>query len=493
MNLKESFVYKNASLILPRILLVLSLYIIYCIIRDIRETVVLSANSAGAEVIPFLKFWAMLPSAIIITGLFTRLSRRFNSEKATYIIMGSFLAYFFCFAFFIFPNLEAWCFLDLSERMMNYLPSGFAGMVNMICNWPISVFYVLSGLWATIVVALLFWGIINQVSTPEHASSSYGILKIGGTLSASVAGVLATLLRQDTFTELLPFGKTAWEQTLMKETLFVMLLGCLSFYLFRMIYNSANAAVDANGGNKKNLEFSLRKSIRYILQSRYLTCMAILVFGFTFIYDLSDVLWKAQIRKAFDNPNEIMGYLNKITFILGLISLAATIISPWIISRFGWKTLAIITPITILVSSAGFFIFLLWEGSLNTYSMHLFGMSALSFSVFLGALQSCLGRAAKYSVFDVSKEIAFTPLDLELRWNGKAAIDGLGNDVARVGAASVHQVAIIFFGSIFFSAPFIAALIIGYLLVWLGAVNYIGEQYNKMTGRVDLEVTEEAC
>lgn len=481
---------KEIKVVLPRFLLMLFLYIIYCIIRDLRESVILSSNASGAEVIPFLKLWAMLPAAIFFTALFSKLSNRFGTEVSTYLICSAYLAYFIIFAFWIFPQLEQFILSDLSVTLKKSLPSGFYGFVDMICNWPLSIFYVLSGTWATIVVSLLYWGCINQISSPKEASSSYGILKIGGTLSAVLAGLLASFFQQSQYNPRLPFGKNAWEQTIMNETALVGLLGISSLFLFRLIYCSGNKTETIK---KKKLSFSLTKSLSVLAQSRYLVCIAVLVFGFTFIYDLCDVLWKAQLKAALEDPNLIMQYLNKITMIIGTVSIVATLCSSMIIEKFGWKTLAIITPLTVLFSGFGFFVLLLASKTLDPYCMSFFGMSSVALSIFMGALQSCLGRAAKYSVFDVSKEIAFTPLDSEESWNGKTAIDGIGNDVARVSAASVHQVAIIAFGNIMFSAPAVVGIILMYLLLWIWAVDDAAKTFDHLTGKkTSPQILEEA-
>lgn len=466
---------------LPRFLLMLFLYVIYCVIRDLRESIVLSSNASGAEVIPFLKLWVMLPSAIFFTSFFAKLSSRYGTEKSTYIICSIFLLYFLLFAFWLFPSLDDYILKDLSLSLKQRLPSGLYGLVDMICNWPISIFYILSGMWATIIVSLLFWGCINQISCPKEASNSYGILKIGGTLSAIVAGLAASFFQQSTFNPRLPFGKTAWEQTIMNETLLVSVLGLSSLALFRLIYSQASKKHTET--TKKNIQFSFIKSLSYVAKSRYLLCIAVLVFGFTFIYDLCDVLWKAQLKTALEDPNQIMQYLNHVTMTIGAVSVVATLCSSWIIHQFGWKTLAMITPLTVLFSSAGFFTLLLFGNQLNPFCLSFFGSSALHLSIFLGALQSCLGRAAKYSVFDVSKEIAFTPLDLEQKWKAKTAIDGIGNDLARVSAASVHQTAIIAFGNLMFSAPAVVGIIIAYLVVWIYCVNDASKTFDQLTGR----------
>ena len=71
----------------------------YNVLRNLKDTVILTAKHSGAEVIPFLKVWGMLPGVFLATWVYTRLSRYFTREKVFYIIISAFLAYFLLFAF----------------------------------------------------------------------------------------------------------------------------------------------------------------------------------------------------------------------------------------------------------------------------------------------------------------------------------------------------------------------------------------------------------
>lgn len=50
------------------------------------------------------------------------------------------------------------------------------------------------------------------------------------------------------------------------------------------------------------------------------------------------------------------------------------------------------------------------------------------------------GRAAKYSLFDPSKEMVFITMNKDEKEAGKAAVDVLGNQIGKTGGSWVMQV-----------------------------------------------------
>ena len=78
----------------------------YSILKNLKDALVVTAEGSGAEIIPFLKVWVMLPCAVLITFLYSRLGAKFSSEKVFYIIVGLFLVYFLGFITLLYPYRE---------------------------------------------------------------------------------------------------------------------------------------------------------------------------------------------------------------------------------------------------------------------------------------------------------------------------------------------------------------------------------------------------
>lgn len=131
-----------------------------------------------------------------------------------------------------------------------------------------------------------------------------------------------------------------------------------------------------------------------------------------------------------------------------------------------------------LLTGGAFFCILLFENlGLSTIAL-LFGITPLTMSVFFGALQNCLARASKYTLFDATKEISFIPLSRECKLKGKAAIDGVGSRLGKSGGSFIHQGLLMIFATVSASTPYIACIFFVVMGVWVLATVSLGKQFN---------------
>jgi len=473
--------------VVSMLVLLFLLCICYSILRTLKDTVILTAKESGAEAIPFLKVWGMLPGAFLMTWFYTRLSRWFSRDKVFYIMVSFFLSYFLLFAFVLYPNNERLHFHQLGDWLTTYLPGGFKGMIALVRNWTFTSFYVISELWAVMVLTVLYWGYINEISGVSQAKRTYGILNIGSNVAPILGGGLGLLFSQHISFGFFEGAADAWGQTLKQLICLVTILGCSAIGVFYWIQRSINQEEDAKvadnqGSCKPQKErLSMRESIRYISKSPYLLCLAIVVLGYNISINLTDVLWKEQLKRFFTDPNEMLAHMNQITMGIGVFATIGGLFFAFMVHRWGWTFPAILTPVIMLVLAIGFFSFLFFENILSSLAVSFFGLSSLACTVYFGSMQNCLSKAGKYSVFDASKELAFLPLDAEARLKGKAAIDGLGAGIGKSGASLTYQGFIIIMGSVALSTPYVAMILVLVLSAWIYSVVFIGKQFKQIS------------
>jgi AAA family ATP:ADP antiporter len=226
------------------------------------------------------------------------------------------------------------------------------------------------------------------------------------------------------------------------------------------------------------MQMSMRKNFSYLAQSKYLICIALIVFTYNVAINLIEVVWKNQINQLYPNPSEYNVYMGKVMTFMGIIAtLTSVFITGNVIRRFSWTTSAMIPPAIMLVTGLGFFLFVLLQHSNLPWISTLIGTTPLVMSVFLGSIQNCLSRASKYTLFDATKEISFIPLSNESKLKGKAAIDGVGSRLGKSGGAVIHQGLLLIFSTVATSTPYVAAIFLGIVAIWICAVHSLGKQF----------------
>jgi AAA family ATP:ADP antiporter len=195
--------------------------------------------------------------------------------------------------------------------------------------------------------------------------------------------------------------------------------------------------------------------------------------------NLVEVTWKSKIKAQFPNPNDYSAFMGDFSSCTGLVTFGMMLLSRVIFRKFGWGVAAQITPIVLLITGVAFFGLLLFGGPIAPWLASV-GMTPLLAAVYVGALQNIFSKSAKYSLFDPCKEMAYIPLDEETKTKGKAAIDVVCNPLGKSGGAAIQQVLIIVFGSLANSTPYLGGILLGIVLLWIGAARSLDKQFAPM-------------
>lgn len=483
--------------LVPMFALFFLISFVYNVLRCMKVTLVVTAEGSGAEVIPFLKVWAVLPGAILLTYIYTELARRFTREQVFYTILSLFLGFFILFMMVLHPHRESLELTTFTEFLQSKLPSwkGLNGFFAIIRHWHLSLFYVLSELWSAVVLSMLFWGFANEVTSVDEAKRFYAIFALGANSSGIFSGQCAQFLTLKEYQPNLPFGNNAWEQSLFLQLSAVLFLGLVIICLYRFVNQSivqpeqksfrvSKARDSAQEKEMKNL--SLIDCFSHLIKSPYMLYITILVVAYNIVYNLADVLWTEQVRHLKPNAEEFNIYINNIASLTGVFAtISALLLSGNVIRKYGWTATAMITPLIWLVTSFGFLGCLLFINAISfTEMMAAFvGIPVANLALFFGSAQICLGRAAKYTVFDESKEIAFIPLPKEDQRRGKAVVDGIASRFGKSGGSLIIQILLIVCGELMLTIPYIAGIFVVVMALWILAVRGLGKMASQTIDR----------
>lgn len=469
---------------IPMLLISFLICFNYYLLRIVKDAMLITAPESGAEALPFIKVWAILPMALLMTFIFTRFSNLLNRRTIFYAMIWFYIGYFVLFTLVLYPNRDALHphgFADMLEAM---LPKGFRGMIALIRNWTFTTFYVMSEMWSTMIMTVLFWGFANDVTSVKDAKRFYGLFGVGTNLSGVCAGIVAASLSSHIFNPLLPFGNNAWDQSVTFMNLIVIGVGlaCMALYWWLNAQGLGYTPETLKAHKEAPVKMGIRKNFSYLAKSKYLTCIAILVVTYNIVINLAEVAWKDQVKQLYPQPADFNAYMAGVNLWIALIAaLISLFIAGNVIRAMGWTKSALISPVLTLVTGVLFFTALIVPKEQLLGFCVTLGTSPVALAVLLGSLQNCLLRGTKYSLVDATKELAFIPLNHESKMKGKAAIDGVGSRLGKSGGALMYQFLLISFGTIMGSIHIVAILLFVAIGGWIFAVRVLGKQFNQLT------------
>lgn len=478
--------------LLPMFLMFFCISFNYTILRDTKDTLIVTA--AGAEAIPFLKSFGVVPAAVIFMLIYAKLSNVLSRENLFYATLLPFIIFFGLFAFVMYPARESLLPTESAEALKAYLPGGWSGLAAAYHNWMYSLFYILAELWGSVVLSLLFWGFANQITRVTEAKRFYSLFGLGANLALLVSGpaiVYVSDIRRH-----LPPDVDAWQVSLN----YLMAMVVIAGFLIMAVYWWINRYVltdtrfyDPNQekapGKKKKTKMSIGDSFKFIFTSKYILCLATLVIAYGISINLVEVTWKSQVKMQYPNYNDYSTFMGKFSFWTGAVTILMMLfVGGNVLRHKGWSFAALITPVVLLITGIGFFSFVVFRDHLGGYIAAL-GTTPLFLAVLFGAIQNIMSKSAKYSLFDPTKEMAYIPLDDESKVKGKAAVDVVGARLGKSGG-SIIQLGLLTFGTLATITPYIGAILMFIIAAWIFAARSLGKQFNKLTADQNIPPTQ---
>jgi len=378
----------------------------------------------------------------------------------------------------------------LADQMQAALPNGFSGLVAIFRNWTFALFYIMSELWGSMALSLLFWGFANDTTRVSESKRFYAMFGIGANLAMLPSGQLIKYFAN--FRTHLGEGVDAFGVTLNYLTLLVIGAGLFTMGIYWWM--NKNVLTDSRFFDpsevkkaKKKPKMPLKESFAYLMKSKYLLCLAILVIGYGVAIQLVEVTWKNQLKLQYPNGNDyvsFMGTFSQFTAILTLFMML--FVGGNVIRRFGWGKGALTTPVVLLVTGVAFFAFVIFKDQLGGM-VAAFGTTPLMLAVIFGTAQNIASKSTKYSLFDPTKEMAYIPLDQESKVKGKAAIDVVGARFGKAGGALINQGLIIVTGNVLLIAPYVAGIMLFVLAAWILAAKALNKQFLSLTATREKE------
>jgi ATP:ADP antiporter, AAA family len=363
----------------------------YHILKILKDTLVITSSSLNVKIIPYLKIMLVPPITIIAMTVFSRSLNRFKKENIFYSIVIAFLLYFLIFTI----NLSYYKNL-----------------------WNSILFYLTSELWGILLLAVAFWGIVNELYTHQEAKKYYGFFSIAMNFALILAGQIVVF-----------FSKRS--HSLISLMFIVITICCSILIIFTKLIHYFETKPMSNLQNQtESTTLSFVNSLKHFIKSHYLICLGIIVFSYNMAVVLIDIVWKNYVFQRFPRFDDFNAFTGNITSIVGVLSIVVFLFSGFIIKYCRWSVAALITPYALLLVNLSLFI------CLRQYNYLV---------ILLGIMHNCIATTFKYSFVDPTKELALVAITTESKRKGKIIIDGICSKLGKAMGALFY----IFLFSIF--------------------------------------------
>ncbi|MCB1136342.1 MAG: hypothetical protein KDK78_08750, partial [Chlamydiia bacterium] len=381
-----------------------------------RDTLVVTHPDVGAQLIPFLKTWALIPCSILFIRALLALRARCTFRSTYTWITLAFLAFF---------TLYVLVLGKLPPTAELPLPDILRGPGLMIQYWTISLFYVVSDLWTIIMLSMLFWTYVGELLSLDQAKRFFPYYSLDpcGILIGPVVTVALYL------------ANGSWEGQLELLLGLVCALGLLQIQLFRKLCQHSDQE-PALSKKKKGMAWT---DMIDMARNPFLGSLALTVFLFEFTDNLFDVLWKGTLGSYVESSQQFSTYLANTTSAAGILCTGvALVFSKKILERYSWFQAAVTIPLLLALLTAAFSA-AYFSPKLAAQVGALWGQSALGVAVFIGAVHSCLMAVAKQTLFDNTRDLAFQVCRTDERAAARGFADAFATRLGKSTSSLAHQ------------------------------------------------------
>jgi AAA family ATP:ADP antiporter len=476
---------KEIKKVLPLALIMFFVLFNYTILRDVKDALLLTAHGCGSESFAFLKTWGTLPFVILLMGFYGKLATMLSKPALFRTTICFFLGFFVILGYLVLPNTQL---LHASPEWIDAMAIAYPNIryiTALIGNWSFALFYIFAELWGTIGLSVIFWQLANEITKVSEAKRIYPLFGLVANFGVILSGQLLVLLTNKHSHVL--SNQERWGKILNWIILCLLVAFCTILYLHNWIQN--NVLTDKNlynpeeiGSKKKSkIKLTFSESIKIVFRSKYLGFITLLLLGYGMTINFVEVTFKSQVKVLFENnTSDITKFYGWYSTVTGVAAVFLMIIGANMTRKFSWKTCALVTPLVTLVTGSAFFLLILFRQEASVL-LSAFNISPVALAVFIGAGLVVLTKGAKYSIFDPTKEMAYIPLDDQIKTQGKAAVDGVGGRLGKSGGGIIQQMFFIIspVATQMTIAPYLGIILVVVSVMWVYSVLGLSKLYEQ--------------
>ncbi|MCH1429400.1 MAG: NTP/NDP exchange transporter [Chlamydiales bacterium] len=471
---------------LPMAFMMMFILFNYTIMRDTKDTLV--RTSIGSEAFSFLKLFGTLPFAVLFMLFYSKLSNLLNKTALFHVTFGIFVGFFAIFGFVLYPY-SAHFHPDPAWISALQAKTSIANIkIALACygKWSYSLFYIMSELFGTAGISLLFWRFANDVVSRKKGETTrfYPLFGMVANVALMVSG--KAIQEFSKVPKVMPDGSDPFIIAMKKMSIALIVCGLLTMVLYQWlqsILKDPRFAADTEAPKKKKKpQLSVWEGIKFVFSSKHLGLIAMLVICYGTALAITETVWKDQLGFVYPNKSEYSQFMGMYSFWTGVTTIIFMLIGSNVLRHLGWKFSALVTPIFLLLTGVPFFAFIVYKPQLADWSQNVFQMSPTHLAVWFGFALTIFVKAAKYSLFDPTKEMAYLPLGDDERAKGKAAVDVVGGRAGKSSGSAIIQglLGVMGVAHVVEITHFLGVIIVATGLIWVVSSGGLGKSLDKL-------------
>ncbi len=385
--------------VLPFAIMFCGIIFSYTLARQAKDWLILGVG--GSNIIPSAKIFVMI-AGVFFGYLHAKITSK-NSHFKSFIL--SFVPFLIFFGLFpiLYKVLHVVHMTPEDITLMSIKMPYLRHFITILGNWAVSLYYIMAEMLGTFMLSATFWQLANFYSSHDEAKRFYPfyglVAQIGGFLAGSTFKYIGRVV--DT---------TNRNYGVLLISIFLLIVGAIiigsAVYFFKITLNNPKYAIDLNHEkkhNKKKPKIGFKESLQNLKNNPTFILVCLLTVWYGICATSMETFWKGKVRDLYGNGGEFMQFMGSYIQSTSIVTFIISIFGSSLVRLLPWLVPAIITPIVVLFAS--FFLFGTNIGFIKTFLQGLFGCDPLYLCVIIGAGSLIFFKAAKYVLFDPTKEM----------------------------------------------------------------------------------------
>ncbi|MCP3659244.1 MAG: hypothetical protein GY830_02580 [Bacteroidetes bacterium] len=415
-KLKREHRYEKISFYISMSFLMFIILFLSNILKVLKDSLMIT--NIGIESLGHIRIFIQLPLSFLIIYIFSFFKKRVHQTRIFKIIIIFYAIFIFVFGNILYPYRSIF-FLseDLKFKILQVLPQANR-ILNIIDNWPITMYYFLADLWPLLIYVNCFWELSNRITSSKEAIKIYPLYNIIGQSNIIITSIVIYNLTSNSIENFISSFGLELVQVFSNIALCIIILILLIYHFITLKYRDqdySRVSTEINRITKYKQIFKIIINNKLILS----TFINNLIYFATVC--IIETLWFHFIKIHYNGVlRSLISFKSKVLFITGISTIVCSILNKIILKRAGWNFVSSILPYTMLFLS-----FCVLIVNVTT--------DATNYPILLIiTIISIASKGLKYTFFDTTKEMAYIPLDKESKFYGKISSDTLAPNVGKV-------------------------------------------------------------